>query len=120
MCHILASLCGGLAEGAPRRAVVRPSRCLSRLLLAAEWHRLATLVAGLPGNGKTTFLRALRRVPEWLGVEYVYLAAKEVSTPVRVREEVVLRRIVEVLRPTASQPMMSVGLDPHRSTLSRG
>jgi len=50
-------------------------------------------------------------VPEWLGVEYVYPAAKEVSTPVRVREEVVLRHLVEVLRPAASQPMMSGGLD---------
>jgi len=63
------------------------------IAMAAEWHRLAALVVGLPGSGKTTFLRALRRVPECLGVEYVYLAAKEVSAPVRVREEVVLRHL---------------------------
>jgi len=80
--------------------------------MVGEWHGQAALVAGPPGSGKTMFLKALRRVPEWLGVEYVYLAAKEVSTPVRVREEVVLRHLVEMLRPIASQPMMSVGLDP--------
>jgi len=94
-----------------RRGVERGSRKAARvpkplIAMAAEWHRLAALVAGPPGSGKTTFLRALRRVLEAHGVEYVYLAAKEVSTPVKVREEVVLRHLVEVLRPTASQPVM--------------
>jgi len=103
--HTLASPCGCLERGALRKIYIKPL-----VAMVGEWRRLAALVAGLPGSGKTTFLKALRRVLEWLGVDYVYLAAKEVSTPVRV--EVVLRRLVEVPWPTASQPMMSVGLDP--------
>jgi len=92
------------AEGGSRHKAAKVPKPL--VAMVGEWHRLAALVAGPPGSGKTTFLRALRRVLEAHGVEYVYLAAKEVSTPVRVREEVVLRHLVEVLRPTASQPVM--------------
>jgi len=91
------------ADKGRRKAVKVPKPLVA---MVGEWHRLAALVAGPPGSGKTTFLRALRRVLEAHGVEYNYLAAKEVSTPVRVREEVVLRHLVEVLRPTASQPVM--------------
>jgi len=93
----------GADKGCQRNAVKVPKPLVA---MVGEWHRLAALVAGPPGSGKTTFLKALRRVLEAHGVEYVYLAAKEVSTPVRVREEVVLRHLVEVLRPTASQPVM--------------
>jgi len=92
------------AEESRQREAARVPKPL--VAMVGEWHRLAALVAGPPGSGKTTFLRALRRVLEEWRVEYVYLAAKEVSTPVRVREEVALRHLVEVLRPTASQPVM--------------
>jgi len=90
------------AEGDSRRKAARVPKPL--VAMAGEWHRLAALVAGPPGSGKTTFLKALRKVLEAHVIEYVYLAAKEVSTPVR--EEVVLRHLVEVLRPTATQPVM--------------
>jgi len=90
-------------EGRRRKTARVPKPLVA---MVGEWHRLATLVAGPPGSGKTTFLKALRKVLEAHGVEYVYLAAKEISTPVRVREEVVLRHLVEVLKPTASQPVM--------------
>jgi len=76
--HTLASPCGCLERGALRKIYIKPL-----VAMVEEWHRLAALVAGPPGSGKTMFLKALRRVPEWLGVEYVYLAAKEVSIPVR-------------------------------------
>jgi len=39
-------------------------------------------------------------------LEYFYLAANEVSTPVKVRAEEVLSHLVDLHRPTASQPVM--------------
>jgi len=74
----------GAVEGSRRKAVRVPKPLVA---MVGEWHRLVALVAGPPGSGKTTFLKALRRVLEAHGVEYVYLAAKEVSTPVKVKEE---------------------------------
>jgi len=68
--------------------------------MVGEWCRLATRVAGPPDNDMTMSLRAL----EAHGVDYVYLVAKVVSTPVR--RGVALPHLVEVFQPTASRPVM--------------